>query len=195
MREVYPTRFSFDGLVELTYKNYDISVSSGNRTTSSSYSTFEQKYRIGLQGFVYNPRLLVFWSHITYSDELIPKSKDTQKTDSKNVQYDLSAVFLPYRPVTLTMFATRYDYSFRGITFSDTDIHLNEYGAFLTSFSKNLPAVRFEYYHQDVTSSTLKNSSQKSETTRYWLNIHGNLKFIKTQYTLNMGLIDTSSSF
>lgn len=191
MRERYPTGFGFDGLVELTYTNYDLSMTGNNRTVDRSYSIFQQRYKLGIRGYVYDRRLLVYWANITYSDDITPKTKDVTRSDSKSIQYDLKAVFLPYRPVTLTVYAMKYDYSYRNATFSDMDLNINNYGAYLTSFLRNKPTVRFEYIHQDVTSQRLGNTFA-TDYNRYWLNVRGDLAIIKTQYTFSAGLIDTS---
>jgi hypothetical protein len=194
MRTAYPTRFSFSGLIELTFKNYNVqTTSSDGRKSGTSYSTFEQKYKLGAQGFIYDPRLIVFASSITYDREKLFQTSDTPGYNSGIIEYDLSTVFLPYRPITLLTYATRYNYTLHDTVFNETDITLNQYGAQLKIYFRNLPAIRFEYWHQDTTTATDVNTSHW-KTDDYWLNVRGSLTGIKTQYTLNLGLAQSSGS-
>jgi hypothetical protein len=62
MRALYPKRFSLDGFVELKYNDYSVTTSSGRR---SSYSFLTQRYSVGIKGYVYDPRLIVFTAKAT----------------------------------------------------------------------------------------------------------------------------------
>ncbi len=191
MRVVYPRKFSIESSITLTYKDYDISVEN-KREFKSSYSIFEQQYSLGLKGFIYHPRLLVFSSRFTFSDERTIESTSEFKPNSKSFIYELSTVFLPYRPINLMTYTTISDYSYGGIYGNGSiyDTKIINYGAILGISLRKLPLIRFEYYHLKIEPTGSRKFFGQTTNNSYHLNIRGSYNRLQTQYALNLGYLD-----
>lgn len=177
MRDEYPKRFSFFGLAELTYKDY----SSGTNGGNSNYSSLEDRYSLGVRGYIYHPKLAVFTAQVTFDDNRGLSS--TSNPASSSMDYSLFVTFLPYRPVSLTAYATRTDYT----GFASNGVTAMNYGGVLSANLKGLPSIRVEYDHSDVTS----NLGQQTSSDFFYLNVRGYSEKLKTQYGLNFGLSNT----
>jgi hypothetical protein len=188
MRAIYPKRFSFNGLVELKYNDYSITTGNGIRNT---YSVLTQRYSVGMKGYVYDPRLIVFSAKVTFTDIKTLKSTSPLIPESKSTAYEFNAMFLPYRPVSLSTYYMRSNYTYDGLnSYTPYDTTINIYGALLGINLKNFPLIRFEYNHLDITAS-----QQKTSNDSYYLYLHGNSSKLKTQYSLSLGLTYVNSRY
>jgi hypothetical protein len=61
-------KFKFNGRVELVYQDYTSRSSYRGHTAKGGWTTFEQIYKLGLQGYIYHPRLALFSASISYSN-------------------------------------------------------------------------------------------------------------------------------
>jgi hypothetical protein len=187
MLEEYPTRFKLTGLVDLQFINYSTKNSSGGQSFSGSTSTFEQIYELGLQGYIYHPRLAVFYSDITFDDARVLSGT---KSTSRDLSYSLNVIILPYRPVSLNVYASRTHGTTDLNSFS-TERTVDNYGAILNVSLTGLPALRritVQYQHTDSTYD-----SRTSSTTSYSLNVNGTLRPLRTSYGILLGRIDNNS--
>jgi hypothetical protein len=191
MRVGYPQRFRLTGLIELHYTDNSIKTSYDGRETKGGWSRFEQHYEVGIEGYIYHPRLAIFSTGITFTNAITSNQKNTR---SNNIGYNLSATFLPYRPVTLNIYAMRSDYTIKGLTAIPEEGSINQYGARLNVNTRILPTMRLDYSHFDT---ELKNSSNvpvKMKTDSWSFSIHGSLRSFNTLYGLNLGFTDFSST-
>ena len=190
MTDVYPTRFSFSGIVELTYKDYTTdSTSSNGRNTKSSYTVLEQRYTLGLKGYIYNRKLAVFTAQVTFEDENTLTSTAAFTPNSKDMTYEFQVIFLPYRPVSLTTYASKTDFTVGGLPGggSPYDLSVTNYGALLGINLKNIPLIKFEYYHLDITPTGTQANKTPTVNDSFYLNVAGHLNALKTQYSLSCG--------
>lgn len=189
MRYVYPRRFSLEGSIDLTYKDYSTTVKY-RREYKHSYSTFKQQYSLGVKGFIYHPKLLVFSTRLTFADDRTLRTTAGLKPNSQSYIYELSTVFLPYRPINLTTYTTIADYTFGGLDGDSIyDMRIINYGAILGMKLKNLPLIRFEYYHLNM-EPTGRRRIQETTNDSFYLNIRGLYSKLRTQYSFNLGYSD-----
>lgn len=192
MRPDYPKRFSFSSVVELIYKDYAIEAKSRNRTTESNFSNFEQRYTLGMKGYLYHPKLAIFSTRLTFRDQRMIETTSSLKPESKSLIYELQTIFLPYRPVSLQTYATFSDYKFKFKGHSDNpyDNRIANFGALLGINLRKWPLMRLEYYYLNI--KPTGSQSNKNETTNnaYYLNIKGLSSKLSTTYSLNLGYSD-----
>jgi len=194
MQEIYPRSFKFSGLVELTYKDYD-TVTKNRYENKSGYSVFQHRYSLAVKGYIYNPKLAVFSSRLTFLYNNMFNSTASFEPDSRNINYELTAVFLPYRPVSLSTYATVTDFAVDSFSWGNPlDNRVVTYGAVLGINLRNYPTIRFEYYHQDVTPTGSQQSMGKTINNSYYLLIKGTLLKIKTQYSMSFGFNEIAVS-
>jgi hypothetical protein len=187
----YPNKFHFNGLIQLQYKSYSFETSFNGNKFKNDYSNFEQYYNLNLDGYIYHPRLIVFNSSI-YFDYL--KSLSGVDMTGKDLSYNLFATVLPYRPVSLELFASREHFSFEADTATLPDRTINHYGARLKiKLEKRevLKYIRFSYEHWDY---IYKGSSENTKNDLYSLLIRGYLSKIRTQYSVSYSFSNYSSS-
>jgi hypothetical protein len=180
MRIEYPKRFSFNGLIELTYTNYTVTSGIDGRKTLGATSTFEQYYRLGVEGYIYHPRLAVFDASIHFRDIKFT-AKAGYGNQSKDIGYDINATFLPFRPVSLDLYARKIDYTVDW-TGMPVDTSSNLYGARLRVNSRNLPAIRLEYYHWEYGLLRYGDVVDTIKIDRYTLDVRGFLNKLRTRY-------------
>ncbi|MEW6215346.1 MAG: hypothetical protein AB1478_09150 [Nitrospirota bacterium] len=188
MRVVYPRRFRLTGLVELSYRDYSITSTYARTETKSGWAAFEQRYTLGLHGYIYHPRLAVFSTSVTFRDGKI-KGKAGTTGEARDINYDLLTTFLPYRPISLDIYATKIDSTIEGWTTAPYDVSSNSYGTRLRITKRRLPTMRIEYDHWDYSSGL---EPKKTETDRFGFSITGTLKAIRTRYTLGGDFLDYS---
>ena len=128
MRAGYPRQFHLTGLVELVYRNYNNTSSYRNREYSAGFSNFQQRVKLALEGYVYHPRLIVFTTSVDFANF---KSLSGAEIDGRDLAYDIDVVALPYRPVSLELFAARSHNHFVAATAALPDWTTNHYGALL----------------------------------------------------------------
>ena len=194
MLEEYPTRFSFRGVVELTYTDYYYRLPSTGSKIEYNSSFFEQSYGLGASGYIYHPRLAVFNAGITYRDERqLAHTNTGGKINSHDFGYDLRLTFLPQRPISLAVYAGNNDYTMEPVgNFINSQwaytqhINYNHYGARLKINKPPLPFMRLEYNHQAQDIIGLGNTSGTLQTDDFVLDFRGNIRFWKTVY---MGII------
>jgi len=197
----YSKSFRFTGLVELTYRDYSLKSTYYGRKAESDWTSFEQRYRLGLIGYIYHPKLVSFSAGVTYR-----KEKSDGESDAKDINYDFSASFLATTPVSLDVYGSRTDSTIEGVGTAPYDITSNFYGARLYFRLRKYPNVRLEYNHWDYTIEREKNfidetgliikkKRVKEETSidRFSINVKGLLKTINTTYSLTGDLSDYTS--
>lgn len=173
----YPKRFHLYGLIELAFTNYDSRTEFDNTTRKNWSWTFNQKYQLNFDGYIYHPRLAVFNSYIAFSDTMYKTSYTNP--DYKNIGYFLGVNILPYRPVTLRIHTQKTDYT--GDTFPSGTFRQEywEYGIRLWSDYKKLPHMRTEYLHSEV-----KSGSDFSENTTWSFDMFDFIEKLKTNWGL-----------
>lgn len=196
----YPKMFRFTGLIELTYRDYSTISTSYGRRTESGWTSFEQRYRLGLQGYIYHPKLVTFSTSVTFRKEKTEvKENPENEWEAKDINYDLSASFLSTRPVSLDVYASKTDSTVEGWS-TPNDITSNSYGATLGFIKNRFPSIRIEYNHWDYTIERMRGwrvfdeskelvverklVKEKTEMDRYSVNINGFLNFINTRYNI-----------
>jgi hypothetical protein len=183
MRTAYPKRFSLYGFVELKYNDYSVTTSSHR----NSYSVLTQRYSVGIKGYVYDPRLIVFSAKATFTDIKTLESTSPLIPKSKNMTYEFNAKLLPYRPVSLSIYYMRSDFTYDGLNnYTPHDSTINNYGALLGINLKKFPLIRFEYYHLDITD--FQQNDKVTSNDNFYLLIQGNASKLKTQYSISLGL-------
>lgn len=187
----YAKRFQFYGLVELEYRDYSMESSSYGHKSETGWTSFEQLYRLGLRGYVYNPKLVTFSTSVTFRKEKTDYDSGSEWT-AKDINYDLSASFLPTRPVFLDVYALKTDSTIEGRGIAPYDISSNFYGAILCYASRKYPSIRLEYNHWDYTIER-ERVEQKTDMNRFSVNINGFLEAVNTRYNITGYLSDYSS--
>jgi hypothetical protein len=197
-----PRKYHVKGLIELTYQNYTEQSTTPGRTSKTEWNTFEQRYRLGLEGFIYNPKLFIYSANVSYYLGKTQNSGDAWR--NKAVNYDLSASFLQSRPVSVDIFALKVNSTIEGIAKEPYDIASLYYGARLRFTKKKYPSVRLEYTHWGYTIERTSGERipyeefyggespfitfrerRKIEIDRYNIFINGALKSIGTTYNLS----------
>jgi len=193
MQTVYPRSFSFSGIVELTYKDYNTTIK--NRyDNKSGYSVFEHRYSIAAQGYIYNPKLAVFSSRLTFLYNNVFNSTSSFEPDSRNINYELSAIFLPYRPVSLSTYATVNDFKIDSFSWGNPlDNRIVNYGGVLGINFRTYPTIRLEYYHLDITPTGSQINQAGTINNSYYLTVKGTWLKMKTNYSMSLGLTDINS--
>jgi hypothetical protein len=187
----YPKKFRFSGLIQLQYRNYSFETSYRGTTYKNEYAHFEQRYNLNLDGYIYHPRLIVFNSAIYFT---YLKSLTGVDITARDLTYDLLVTALPYRPISLDLFASREHHFFEAATSILPDRTINHYGARLKVDLAKLQlirAIRLGYEHWDYTTEGI---SEKIKTDQYTLNIRGYLSKIRTRYSISSYLTNYSSS-
>jgi hypothetical protein len=213
----YPKRFRLTALVELTYRDYSTTSSYYGRKTESGWTGFEQRYRLGLQGYVYHPKLFSFSTSVTYRKEKTDDESGEER-NAKNINYNFSGSFLPTRPMSLDIYGLKTDYTTEGWGTAPYNITSNFYGARFRFTSMKYPNIRIEYNHWDYTIERERGYAvfydtydydyyekpfiiikervkEKTDIDRFSINLNGFLKAINTRYNLTGDLSDYTSPF
>lgn len=148
VKRSYPKRFEITGLVELIYTDYSFKWSSHGRKSENDYATFEQRYNLGVKGFIYDPRLATFSAKISY--DIVNTDYKNQQTENKykNMFYYFDAQFLPGRPLNIDVYFAKSNGDMQAFG-TPQDFSNNAYGASLIYRNKNLPALKLQYEHWD----------------------------------------------
>jgi hypothetical protein len=198
MTQQYPTRFSLSGLVELYYSDYffDMPSSSSNDNLHSSF--IEQRYGITASGYIYHPRLAVFNAGIKFTDNR-QLAHVGAKLNTQTWGYDVLLTFLPYRPVSLALYAGNTDYTLRpdgdfiNSQFEQTqNVDYTYYGARLKIAKYPYPFTRLEYRHEEHGLFATVANPGTIKTDQLTLDIRGNLRFLKTSYQALLEYYDYS---
>jgi len=182
MRIEYPQRFRLFGVAELSYRNYYVETSSNRYTFERSTQTFRQYYKVGVEGFLYHPRLAIFSASISYNDTRFHPEKGQNVTTS-DIGYDIQTTLLPYRPVAVDLYARKIDYTFN-YTGDAVDTSSLLYGARLRMHKRNWPSIRLEYYHWEYDLLRYRRTTDKRIEDRYILDVRGRFDLWATQYQL-----------
>lgn len=216
-------KFKFNGLVELVYQNYSAESSYRGHTVKGGWTTFEQVYRLGMQGYIYHPRLALFSASLAYVDQKTDSRESSDEWKSKNISYELSSIFFPARPISIQAYASRMSTSIDSSRLSTNDVTSTFYGARLLFTHKKYPLMRLEYNHWDTVIDRVSGHrvleddffwdwddefdddegspyvivrervKDKTKIDRYSLDTTGQLKFINTRYHLSAALSDYSA--
>ena len=205
----YLKRFRFTGLVELTYRDYSLVSTYRGRKAESEWKSFGQRYRVGLKGYVYHPKLLNFSTSLTFRKEQTDYDSGGG-TDARDINYDFFVSILPTTPVSLDFYGLKTDSTIEGWGAVHYNITSNSYGARLCFTKMNFPLIRFEYYHWDYTierkrewlvpdmyelNGKSRMIQEKTENNRFSAYINGYLKAINTHYNITSNLSDYTSPF
>ncbi|MEW6587382.1 MAG: hypothetical protein AB1442_17460, partial [Nitrospirota bacterium] len=216
-------RFRLTGMISFEYQDYTTETSYDGRSTELGWSIFEQTYRVGLQGYVYHPKLMVFSAYLAYEKQTSETKDVSGDGTATNVSYELSATFLQSRPVTLSVYATRMDTDLDSPDQSTFGMQSNFYGARLWYVTRKYPVVRLEYNHWDYTVDRVTGKrvidhscdyfdyycddyddkpryinikervKEKTTIDKYSLDVTGHLKFVRTRYSLSAFLSEFSN--
>ena len=209
----YSKRFRFTGLVELTYRDYSVSSTYYGRKSESGWTSFEQRYKLGLQGYVYHPKFLTFSTSVTFRKEKTDGESGDAR-DARDINYDLSASLLSTTPVSLDVYGSRTDSTIEGAGAAPYNFISNFYGARLYFRNRKYPSVRLEYNHWDYTIDRekgfrvmddyldghgliveKKRVKEKTVIDMFSLNVNGFLKAINTRYNVTGDLSAYTSPF
>jgi len=151
----YLKKFTFTGVIQLIYRD-NSTETSGTNTFKRETSTFAHRYKLEVNGYVYDPRLVLFTAGIIYGQEFADTKFRGAAIDynTKNISYDLSAHFLPFRPVSLRVYALKRDSATNGSLKTSYDLHSISYGADFFFVKKGFPSIRLSYYHWESSSMT-----------------------------------------
>lgn len=152
MREMmygYP-KFRFSGLVEFTYRDYSTEYTSHGSGRESGWSSFEQRYALGVKGYVYHPKLLTYAGNISY---LKGKADYEQggRSDAKNTSYYYAVSVLKPLPISLDVYGSRIDSTSEVSGSAPYDYVANSFGARFYIAMKKFPTATIEYDHWDYT--------------------------------------------
>jgi hypothetical protein len=192
-------KFHFTGLIEFRYQDYSTEASFRGHTRHSGWTIFEQIYKLGVSGYIYDPRLAVFSAFITYDNDLSKYKTVSDEWKSKALEYNANLTLLPGRPVSLDLYASRRNTSISGTSISDNNLTYTLYGATMFITHKDVPATRLMYNHWDYTSDTMtghlvegdeyaiekKRTKNKTSYDRFTLQTTGRLRFLRTTYSFS----------
>lgn len=167
----YPKKFTFTGLIELSYKTYSIESSrQGRKSVENTTKIFGQFYKFGIGGYIYDPRLLVFSTSVLYRlDKFTYEGSSTEKQSLKDKGYSVTATFLPYRPVSLSAYMSKVKSEFEA--YLPLDYETNSYGMNLKISGRKIPLILLNYDHWDyiVKKKVLKKYRvDEEEDWDYW---------------------------
>lgn len=208
---IYPRGFYLTGMIDLSYRDFSSEASTDGRHTIKRETTrFEQRYKLNLSGHIWKPKFALFNAGVTFKHSKI--ETDTASTNQKNIGYDLNIRFFPYRATTLQVYAAKYDYTTSGETqLSSFDASSRIWGGNLVfARSRNFAVIlsyqnwvysseRFilrpkapdedDFFFDDFDGPGLaiieqKKVPEKIESTRYGITLKGNIKALRSKYTL-----------
>jgi hypothetical protein len=188
MMERYPTRFSLSGIIELSYSDYFFEIPSSPNKNDLHSSFIEQRYGVTAAGYIYHPRLAVFNAGIKFTDNR-QLAHVGGKLNTQTWGYDVLLTFLPYRPVSLALYAGNSDYTltpsgnFINNQFEQTqNVDYTYYGARLKIAKDPYPFTRLEYRHEEHGLFATVGNPGTIKTDQFTLDIRGNLRFLHTSY-------------
>lgn len=184
----YPRRFRLTGRMEFTYQHTETLKGSDSYSTTDERTDFTQRYTLGLSGYVYDPRLMVFTSLISFMHTNIWQEGNEGILDALN--YDISTTLLPYRPLSLTTYASKTDSTVEGTYLPQFTVTSLSYGAYLRINMKKLPLIRLDYRHWEYDSELETGTTERDS---YGFNVWGNVKALRMRYILNAELSDYKS--
>ncbi|MCG2722917.1 MAG: hypothetical protein L6290_13030 [Thermodesulfovibrionales bacterium] len=205
----YLKRFHFTGLVELEYRDYSLVSTYHGRKAKSEWTSFGQRYRFGLRGYVYHPKFLSFSTSVTFRKEKTDQESGGG-SDTKDINYDLFVSILPTTPVSLDIYGLKTNSTIEGWGAAPYNITSNSYGARLYFTKRNFPSITLEYNHWDYTIEREREwkvldtyegvvkkltAQEKSESNRLSANIKGFIDSINTSYYITGDFSDYSSPF
>lgn len=188
MRIPYPKKFTFSGLVEISYNDYLYQIPSLGKNNDYHMSFIQQNYGIGVGGFIYHPRLAVFTANLKFRDSR-QLAGVGGKVNSQIYGGNFLLTFLPYRPVSFDIFGGythdtidpvgNFINSQWAVTQNLNDLY---YGARLKIRKRSLPLMRLEYEHR---SSDIYNPGQgykAIKTDEVTLDMRGTFRLLHTIY-------------
>lgn len=206
----YPKRFRLTGLIELTYRDYNTTSKYHGRTSESSSSSFEQRYKLGLQGYVYHPKLVSFKVGLLFRRIDSVDNSDI-KHEAKDIGYDFSASILRANPVSLHIYGLKTDSTIEDWSSAPYSISSSYYGARLHITKRNFPSAIIEYYSWRFTIEREirallyhpykkyvlegKRVKEESSISTISANINGFFNSINTRYSIVGSLTDYKSPF
>jgi hypothetical protein len=197
MTQGYPTRFSLSGLVELSYSDYFFDIPSSSKANLHT-SFIEQRYGITASGYIYHPRLAVFSAGIRFTDNRQLAALGG-KLNTQTWGYDVLLTFLPYRPVSLALYAGNTDYTltpsgdFINNQFEQTqNVDSMYYGARLKIAKNPYPFTRLEYRHEENGLFATVGNPGTIKTDQLTLDVRGSLRFLQTSYQALLQYYDYS---
>ena len=209
------------GFIEFEYQKYSLEYNYNGQNSNRETTLFSQLYNLGVNGYIYHPKLAIFSANIAYrKDKLKSKEFSGDDSDSKNINYNLSVLFLPKRPLNLYVYALKDDIKTTGSELSDYDYSMFSYGARLVSTFKKLPLIILQYDHWEYTTERMRGTrvtddfyfdefppeeggftifkervKDKTKVDRFGLNVRGLINRINTRYTLSADYIEYSGPF
>jgi hypothetical protein len=199
MTQQYPTRFMLSGLIELRYDDYFYDIPSASNKNGLHASFIEQRYGVTVGGFIYHPRLAVFNAGIKFTDSR-QLAHVGGKVNSQTWGYDVLLTFLPYRPISLDLYAGNTDFTmdpignFINADFERThEINYNYYGARLKISKYPYPITRAEYRHEQHDLFAFTGNPGAVKTDQFIIDSRGTLRYLNTSYQAVLEYYDYSS--
>ena len=202
--------FKFEGLVELTFRDFTTSTSQNGIRQDTGWTSFGQRYIIGGHGFIYHPKLLQYHVKAGLTWDNTKNDNQAGSFTSKQLTYDLALSFFNTRPITLDLYASRTHNDNGGSFGTNNNSVSTSYGIRLVSVKKPLPVIRMEYAHWDYSAERISGSrvfdewegksiivkeKVKDETIsdRFDIYTNGFWNFLKTRYSLSSGFVKFST--
>ncbi len=190
MRTTYPKRFRLSGFIELQYLDFALETDGAGLAEEDRTSIFTQRYSLGLQGYIYDPRLAIFSTRVTYNEDRSWREDDqVSKSLRRDLDYDISATFLPYRPISLDITALKTDTMVESSTVAPVAASALSYGATLKIALRNKPLIRLIYSHFESSSADDANGNE-TKGDWYNLDVRGYISAIRTRYFLVLAYAD-----
>jgi len=210
-------RFRFTGLVELTYRDYSVESSYHGRSMGSGSTSFEQRYTLGMRGYIYHPKFISFLTRVSFR-KLNSDQDNNGEHDAEDINYSFSANVLPAGPVSLDVYGLKTDSTVEGWGTAPYNITSTFYGARLRFSGRKYPSVRLEYNHWDYVIEREKGYriydfydyyygeeegivikkiriKEKTDVDRLSMNVNGFFKSISTRYNMTADVSDYVSPF
>jgi hypothetical protein len=123
---------------------------------------------------------------VTYTRDKVQEETGRETTNlSSTLNYDLSATFLPYRPISLSIYSNKTDSVVQGTYIPQYSLSSSSHGADLRLSFKRFPLIRLSYNHWEFLSELEPNPSKIDS---YEIGVWGNITSLKTRYIINADL-------
>lgn len=140
LKKSYAQRFSWSGMIELSFRERIERSNTGGSTATTDQKTFQQRYFLNLNGPIVDPRLAIFSIGTTFThswDEL--NNADSRTTD---YGYNIAATFFPQRFFPLTLYTNRFESDLDSSIYGSRKSTTTAYGLRWLLMFRSLPTVR-----------------------------------------------------
>lgn len=140
LKKANAQRFSWSGMLELSYRDRIEKSKSGDTTTETGQKTFQQRYFLNLNGPIFDPRIATFSIGTTFThtwDELNDSDSRT-----KDYGYNIAVSFFPQRFFPLTLYTNRFISDSDSSVYSSRKTTTASHGLRWSLLLRSLPTIR-----------------------------------------------------